>query len=67
MIFFTGSGSFLTRVGMARIWSPWANWGFTSRSITSMLYCPLQVLRADLFQVVERGNRLGGLARDIQP
>src|SRR5205085_2358293 len=37
MIFLIGLGSRRTRVGMARIWSPWASCGVTSRSITSIV------------------------------
>src|ERR1019366_6960688 len=40
MIFLTGSGRRRTRVGIARIWSPRASLGFSSRSIASMLYFP---------------------------
>src|SRR5499433_4241039 len=38
MIFFIGVGRFLTRVGMATIWSPRASWGFSRRSINSIRY-----------------------------
>src|SRR5262245_35314157 len=38
MIFFIGVGRFLTRVGIATIWSPRASWGFCRRSINSMRY-----------------------------
>src|SRR5262249_24168327 len=38
MIFFIGVGRFLTRVGMATIWSPRASWRFSRRSINSMRY-----------------------------
>ena len=37
-----GSGTFLTRVGIANIWSPSASCGFTRRSITSILYNPFR-------------------------
>src|ERR1700749_1452377 len=35
-----GSGTFRTKVGMANIWSPSANWGCTNKSITSIIYWP---------------------------
>ncbi len=36
MIFLIGSGNLRTSVGTARIWSPAASFGLTSRSITSI-------------------------------
>ena len=40
MIFFTGGGSWRTSVGTAKIWSPRASCGLTSKSTTSMRYLP---------------------------
>jgi len=48
----TGSGSLLTRVGMARIWSPFASLGFSSRSITSIEYLPFKCSSHILFILV---------------
>ena len=40
MNFFKGLGSLRTSAGTARIWSPWASFGFIRRSTTSMRYRP---------------------------
>src|SRR4029450_371208 len=59
MIFFIGWGRFLTQVGMAMIWSPRANWGFSSRSINSMRYlsarCSAQIFLRFAKAVIDFG------------
>ena len=69
MIRLSGAGSLRTRVGIARIWSPAASFGFTSRSITSIVVAPGQMLLADAFgkigQCRKRFRR--GLAGHVEP
>ena len=67
MIRFSGAGSFRTRVGIARIWSPAASFGFTSRSMTSISYRPAQVLLADALEVGHGGKGLGRLPGHVKP
>src|SRR4030043_1403277 len=53
IIFFSGSGSFLTSVGMAIIWSPLASCGFFRRSITSMRYFPARCSSQIFFKLAK--------------
>src|SRR4030043_739038 len=53
IIFFSGSGSFLSSVGMAIIWSPLASWGFFKRSIPSMRYFPARCSSQIFFKLAK--------------
>ena len=66
MILRIGSGSVRTSVGIARIWSPFANCGCSSRSIISNPVAARQVFLAYFGQIRERLHRPGRLAGDIQ-
>src|SRR5215216_539222 len=59
MIFLMGWGNFRTNVGMARIWSPLANWGCLSRSMTSMWYCPAKCSSQIFFRFAKAARLLG--------
>ena len=66
MIRFSGSGSRRTSVGTARIWSPAASCGCSSRSMTS-IDSGRQMRLADAFQIGERRDRLRCLTGDVKP
>src|SRR5208283_2641335 len=55
IIFLTGTGRRRTRVGIARIWSPRASWGFSRRSITWMRYFPARCV-SQIFLRFENAN-----------
>ena len=67
MIFFTGSGSLRTSVGIARIWSPSASWGFFIRSTTSISYRPARCSSQIFFRLARAAMRLRRLAGDVEP
>lgn len=59
IIFLIGSGTLRTRVGMANIWSPSANWGCSSKSITSMRYCPCRCSSQYFFKLLRAVTDFG--------
>ena len=54
MIFLTGSGSFRTRVGSARIWSPLASCGFLQQIDDFDAILAREMFLADALQIGER-------------
>ena len=66
MIFLIGSGSFRTRVGMARIWSPLARVGVLEQVDDLDPVLAFEVLLADLLQVREGRKRFRGLSGDVE-
>jgi hypothetical protein len=59
LIFLIGGGSFLTKVGMARIWSPRASLGFSKRSITSIWYLPVRRSSQICLRLANAARHLG--------
>ena len=66
MIFRIGSGNLRTSVGTARIWSPAASLGLTSRSIDLDLVAAGEVRLAEALEVGERRHRLRRLPGDVE-
>jgi len=67
MIFLTGGGSLLTRVGMAMIWSPLSSWGLLQQVNHRDAVLDAQLVLTNLLEVGDGGTRIRGLARDVKP
>src|SRR5687767_6830167 len=55
----TGEGSFRTRVGIARIWSPRDSFGFSNRSTTCILYRPARCSLQIFLRLAKAATDLG--------